>query len=520
MSVVEVSQPTKKFGSILFGEASAPTGTPSPPAYFPDLNLDQVEAVLTKGREEYRLDEFFRARLDDADVVRYRQDVFRDLESGAVRGVVDRFAASMAEVRLRLARARERYEHYERSRWFLDAAREYLDAVRRLADELEREEPDSDGLRRFADYLGDYRDGEEFLRLHRDAGTVAGDLAGIRYNVWLRGSRITVARYDGETDLGVDIDTTFARFQRDADEQPDDRAHGSASQLDTLESRILGRVAQVFPGEFAALDDFRRAHADFIDPVIGRFDREVQFYLAYLDLIAPLRRAGLHLELPRVSGGSKDEQVRDTFDLALALQLVPDQRPVVPNDLSLSGRERIWVITGPNNGGKTTTARAIGQVHHLAALGCPVPGHAASLFLVDQIFTHFERREDPSALTGKLGEELQRFAADFARATSRSLVIMNEMFSSTAASDALELSLAMLHRIDELDAIGVCVTFLDELADIGPSAVSMVGGVDPDDPAIRTFRLERRPADGRAYARALAHKYGLRGDQIGRRVRS
>ena len=117
-----------------------------------------------------------------------------------------------------------------------------------------------------------------------------------------------------------------------------------------------------------------------------------------------------------------------------------------------------------------------------------------------------------------MGEELQRFAADFAHATSRSLVIMNEMFSSTSASDALELSLATLRRIDGLDALGVCVTFLDELAEFSAKAVSMVCGVDPEDPAVRTFRLERRPADGRAYARALVHKHGLSGDQIGKRV--
>ena len=520
MSVVEISESTRGFVSILFCGGSPPMEMPSPPAYFSDLNLDQVEAALIKEREQYRLEEFFRVRLSDPEAVEYRQDVFRDLEIPAVRRAVEAFAASMVEVRLWLTRTSTRYEHYEQARWFLDAVREYLDAVRRLADDLAREEPDSAGLQALVEFLTTYLDGQALLHLQQDADRVASDLAQVRYNVWLRGARITVAPYDDESDFSVDIERTFARFQRDTEKHPEQVARGGASQLDTLESRILKRVALVFPSEFAALDEFRRVHADFVDPVIDRFDREVQFYIAYLDLVAPLQRGGLRLELPRVSDGSKDEMVRDTFDLALALQLVPEQRSAVTNDLSLSRAERIWVITGPNNGGKTTTARAIGQLHHLAALGCPVPGHGVSLFVVDEIFTHFERREDPSALTGKLGEELQRFAADFDRATPRSLVIMNEMFSSTSASDALELSLAMLRRIDELDALGVCVTFLDELADFSPKAVSMVCGVDPKDPAIRTFRIDRRPADGRAYARALAHKYGLSGDQIGKRVGS
>ena len=520
MSAAAITESTKGFLSILFGGTAGVSGAESPPPYFSDLNLDQVEAALVAGRDQYRLEPFFRVRLGDPDAVRYRQDVFRDLETPSIRGVIDAFAAAMAEVRLRLTRADGRYGHYEQARWFLDAARGYVEAVVRLADDLSRQEPDSAGLRGLVDHLGDHLDSAGFVRLRTDGGRVADALAGLRYNVWVRGARVTVAPYDDEADLSVDIVRTFERFQREPVERKESRRGESASQLDPLEERILDQVALVFPEEFAALDEFRRRHDRFVDPVIGRFDREVQFYLAWLDLVAPIRDAGLTLELPRVSADSKAEVVYDTFDLALALHLVPDGRPVVTNDLSLSGPERILVITGPNNGGKTTTARAIGQLHHLAALGVPVAGRRAELFLCDAIYTHFERREDPAALTGKLGEELTRFAADFSRATPRSLVIMNEMFSSTSASDALELSLAMLRRVDELDALGVCVTFLDELSDFGPKAVSMVCGIDPDDPAVRTFRLARRRADGRAYARALARKYGLGADQLERRVQA
>jgi DNA mismatch repair protein MutS len=64
----------------------------------------------------------------------------------------------------------------------------------------------------------------------------------------------------------------------------------------------------------------------------------------------------------------------------------------------------------------------------------------------------------------------------------------------------------------------VWVTFVDELASLDPAVVSMVCGVDPADPTRRTFELTRRPADGRAYAVAIARAHGLTYDELRRRL--
>jgi len=467
---------------------------------------------MVEGREEYRLEAFFYSPLTAAEPVLYRHETLQDLEKKEILDSVTDFSESMRRVRAHLGRAAKLRHKYETERWFLDAAETYLAAVNTLKEKLALCELGSRALMGLHEYLEAYVLSPYFSSFAAETQKVKDELASVVYRVHIRGSRVEVSPYGGEPDYTPEVEQTFAKFRQGDVEDYTVRFVDRAG-MNHIEAQILDLVARLNPAVFGALDDYCVRHETFLDDTIVRFEREVQFYVAYLEFIERFKAAGLPFCYPQVSSRSKDISVRGAFDVALANTLVPGER-VVCNDFHLEGTERILVVTGANQGGKTTFARMFGQLHYLASLGYPVPGSEARLFLPDQILTHFEREEDIETLQGRLESDLVRIRDILQRATSSSVVIMNELFSSTTVKDALVLIAAVMSQIMELGVLGVCVTFLDEIASLGESTVSMVSMVDAEDPSVRTYKVVRRPADGRAYAVALAAKYGLTYPQL------
>jgi DNA mismatch repair protein MutS len=509
------------FPSLLAGEpqaggtAGAREGDQS---FAADLNIDQIVAAVAGSREQHDLiSTVMSGHLRDPDVVRYRQEVFQDLDDPGLFDEVSKFARLMAEVRAHLREIGKMQYRHQRDGWLLDATARYCHAVRALAGYLASAPLRSRALLAFREYLAAYVASARFTTLVSDTQECTDALALVSYTICIRGDRVEVSRYQGEDDYSAAVLQTFERFKQGAVKDYRLRYRVSPG-MNHVTAQIADLVARLFPAEFTTLAEYCRRHAGFLDDGIGRADRELQFYLAYLDYIRPLRLAGLPFCYPEVSASSKDVLAVDTFDLALASKLAPEGEPVVTNDFRLDGRERIFVVTGPNQGGKTTFARTFGQLHHLAGVGCPVPGSRARLFLFDRLFTHFAREEDLTKMSGKLEDDLVRIGEILRAASPASVVILNEIFASTTLHDARFLGTKLITKVMQLDALCVYVTFVDELASLGDQVVSMMSTIVPGNPAERTYKVIRKRADGLAYALAIAEKHGLTYQLLRRRL--
>ena len=498
--------------SLLWRDPEHRTVAQPAPETVSDLNLDRVFAEVAVAGSA--VDQLLRAPLLHSEDVDYRRQVFTDLAEPSVRAQLERFSRSMSLVRRHLSELPLVRHPVVRRRLGVDIVHVYCRSVSTLHRGLSESTLHSPALESWRTYLNSYISGAEFQQLCSGCEEILADLAEIRYSMQIDEHRIAVEPAAEITGYTATIDRLFAPFTQGwaPTEKPTSPPFAG---VHPVEERVLDELVHLFPRAFHRMMDGAEFD-EFIDPVLDRLDGESQCYLSFLRLTDRLSANGSVFCLPEVTDSFDGIRVTGAYDVALAVKNCGETGPPVTNDYHLSGSERTIVVTGPNQGGKSTFARMFGQVTYLAALGCPVPARGARVLLADTIATHFERRERSDDAAGKLEGELTAIGETLAHATDRTLIILNESFSSTATADAQQIGARVLRKIMERKAVAVFVTFLDELSDLD-GAVSMVAGVGAD-PTLRTFKVERKPADGRAHAVALAEQFELSYDAIVGRV--
>jgi DNA mismatch repair ATPase MutS len=229
----------------------------------------------------------------------------------------------------------------------------------------------------------------------------------------------------------------------------------------------------------------------------------------------------------------RQAELTDAYDIRLALATVnagvDTASTVVTNPIAFDqARGRVWVLTGPNHGGKTTYTRAAGVAQTLCQAGLYVPASSARLSPVDAILTHFPAREDARLGQGRLDAEAERLAAIFRGASPHSLILLNEALAGTSALEALDLARGVVRALRLLGARAIYVTHLHELAVVVDDINATTPGdgtvaslvAEPGDPSgglrTRPYRIRPGPPQGISYAAEIAKRHGISYEQLSR----
>ncbi len=506
------------YTSILFPDSITAHDEGRVPDCFHDLFLDQVVDAIVVGRPLESLKSFFYTELSSLSSIHYRHAIFRDMTKVSVKSAMTHFVDRMRKVYEKLDQSKTSYYPRSKQAWLLEAVHTYCRAVEMLAQEIASADVAAQGFLDFARYVMDYVASERFRLMARTTKKLRGEVTALRYRLYIQGLSVTVGRYANESDYREEVEETFSRFRHGTPKDYRVRFSDS-SKMDHVQERIIGLVARLNPELFQRVDSYCAEYGlAFLDEGLAQFDREIQFYLTYCQFMRRFEAQGLKFCFPKIEESVKEIEGQAAFDLALAAKLELENRTPIPNDFQLRDSECILVVSGPNQGGKTTYARMIGQIQYLAHLGVPVPGQHARLFLGDGIFTYFDREESSDDARGKLQDDLLRIRDILDRATSRSLIILNEIFSSTMLDDARRLGRTIINEIIAKESVAIIVTFIDEWATLNSRTVSWVSRVDGHDSMKRTYKIVRQKPDGQAYARSIAEKYAVTYEAIKERM--
>jgi DNA mismatch repair ATPase MutS len=485
------------------------------PEYFKDLNLDQIIGEILEGKEEYELDRFFYQTLSDVSSINYRLDIMKDMERGEVNECIVTFTSKMKKIKEYIGFSREVHNRYQKMKWVLDAANLYCDTINNLCSSLVSMDLMSKGLYLFKEWLTEYNKSDQYGRLYDDTKSLVNKFSSIRYSVEIECGRAIVKTDDYAQDYCALLSETLEHINETVFDY--EIRFFSDLEMNSLESKVLEIVKSMNIDVFDELEKYYETHIDFLDNAIKCFDREIQFYISCLDYIRKLKLKGFRFAYPSLSC-KKTVNVIGGYDLALAYKCSGTSAAVVPNDFCLRDEERVFLLTGPNQGGKTTFARAFGQIFFLASIGCPVPCEKAELFPVDNIFTHFSAEENLDKNAGRLKEELIRLKNIMKNVSAGSVAIINELFATTTSHDAYMMGKRILEYFISVDCICLYVTHIHELVSASDKIISLVATVNTDKETTRTYKIVRKPADGLAYANSIAKKYNLAYSQIKERI--
>ena len=259
-------------------------------------------------------------------------------------------------------------------------------------------------------------------------------------------------------------------------------------------------------------------YIDYDSSFITEMYEGLTFYIKSAEFGHKLKNKGYEFCFPQIKQDTNNKlTATDFYNIRLA---VSDEENIVKNDFAFTKQEHLFILTGPNRGGKTIVEQALGLISVMMSLGMFVTAKTCTGLPFKNILTHFPIDENLTINYGRLGEEAVRIKEIVKLADKNTLILFNETFSTTSSADALYLSMDLLHVLKDKGSSVIFNTHIHELVDKVPdmnkwdgegNITSLVMEIKDN---VNTFKLKQGIPDTGSYAYNIALKYGITYEQM------
>ena len=524
---------------ILFRENSDRKTVTLSEETFDDLALNEIiETITFKEEEQLVLKRILSALPQDPEDIRYRQEIMSDLLGNVP--LTNSLEECLNEIRvLRNYVGRSSFNSTDESTLFslLEDMRElgvYVDAVENIASCLDEAEIKSRGLIQLRDELHKITQQEEFQDIKSDVEKMLKDLSNVR-SVMV-GINLTP---DLNIEEIVDVEFNDFYFKPNLKVQLLEAAFAMSmfSQIGSS-GNSAGMVMAKPMARFRDPDQLLVQLAPIMNKKLKNYYHKLKrslvkhmnidgyfvtdllegmtFYVNMAKFASRLQLLGCEICTP-VIDDSGEFRLKDFYNMRLPLR---GEKDIVLNDFEFTPKEKLFILTGPNRGGKTILEQGIGIAAVMSAAGTFVTAKECTGTPFTNVLTHFPQDENLTISYGRLGEEAIRTREIARMAAPGTLILFNETYSTTSSADGLYLSKDLIHVLKERGAAVIFNTHIHELAceidemnkwSGDSDIVSIVMEIVDE---VSTFRVKRSDPDRNSHAHSVALKYGITYEQM------
>ncbi len=542
--LVDLLYPTEEKRKACMAKSTAIAQLPQD--YITNLELEVLAHLICPDNSAVAL-RIFTQLTDDPEVLNYRLDILDDflrvpsLEAVLYENIHKLYVNEHVNIQ-KLGLADSFYALNQR----LNSLQTYIECITKCHEFCQKHKGDvhSEALKHLVEYFSTVYNSEYFDEVKRETKNCLDVLAkgvksvtvGINFDDMMRPHEAMLLSVDTQP---IKKKGRFDWILKHVDSST--RAIGKTHSLynenggvNDLEAPLFRELKEINAEYISHLDTAIRAYFKKSTEDILTFQGQMAFYIGAKRIIEAVRSRGLDMCRPKfLPMEAREFHADGIFDLSFYIQMVGSNPmgklddKIIRNNVDMDNDGRFFVLTGANNGGKTTYTRAIGIIQVLAQAGIYVPATSCTVSPVDFIYTHFPKEEEVGLNSSRFTQECKQFKETLDTATRHSMLLLNESIQSTTPTECVYIATELAKIFRCVGIRGVYATHLLELAkNLGnlnaevegdTKLVSIVTTVDTTQDNKRLYRIIRDEPQEFGYARTIYEKFGVSFEEIKKR---